>query len=374
MSERNDGIDALRGYALIAIFVDHVPHSILTLGSPISFAFSDAAELFFFVSGFVGARVYLPVLRNAGLAAAAAKIWRRGWSIYVAQIVLFIALAAEVSAIVATTGRSSYLDMFRLKEFFQQTDAAVIQLLLLRYQPAYLDVLPVYIVLFAALPFVLYAVARNVWFALISSFAIYCAVQASGPTPLTYPWNAPWMFNPLAWQFIFMVGVAAGSRTPRPGALVSRHVVAVACILALFVGAVQECGALHVYFPFIPLPRLSWLPIDKAGEGWIRLVNFLALAIVVERLAPALSRWRTTLLWRALACCGRNSLATFFLGALLAAMGCVTWVEAGNSTPVQLVFCLAGIGVLVAIARALDAMRNLERTGTVRRYATPSPA
>jgi hypothetical protein len=48
MSRRDDRIDFLRGYALIAIFVDHVPHSVFTLASPYSSGFSDAAELFFF--------------------------------------------------------------------------------------------------------------------------------------------------------------------------------------------------------------------------------------------------------------------------------------------------------------------------------------
>jgi hypothetical protein len=44
-------VDFWRGFALVVILIDHVPHNILDLFTPQNFGFSDAAEGFIFLSG-----------------------------------------------------------------------------------------------------------------------------------------------------------------------------------------------------------------------------------------------------------------------------------------------------------------------------------
>ena len=50
-AKRIDGIDFWRGFALLTIFIDHMPESIFQHVTQKNFGFSDAAELFVFLSG-----------------------------------------------------------------------------------------------------------------------------------------------------------------------------------------------------------------------------------------------------------------------------------------------------------------------------------
>ena len=50
-ANRIDGIDFWRGFALLTIFIDHLPENIFQRVTQGNFGFSDAAELFVFLSG-----------------------------------------------------------------------------------------------------------------------------------------------------------------------------------------------------------------------------------------------------------------------------------------------------------------------------------
>ena len=117
MSPRDHRIDFLRGLALLMIFIDHVPADILSLITLRSYAFADAAELFFFISGYIAALVYGGVLRRRGFAAAVLRIYRRGAQIYAAQVILLVLLVVEVSLAGASLGRPWLLDHFGLGTF-----------------------------------------------------------------------------------------------------------------------------------------------------------------------------------------------------------------------------------------------------------------
>jgi len=65
-SERDLRLDFFRGLALVFIFIDHVPDNKLariTLGS---WNFSDAAEVFVFISGYTAALVFGGMARRLG--------------------------------------------------------------------------------------------------------------------------------------------------------------------------------------------------------------------------------------------------------------------------------------------------------------------
>src|SRR3989442_8829496 len=57
-AKRIDGIDFWRGFALLTIFIDHVPENIFQHVTQQNFGFSDAAELFVFLSGVSVALAY----------------------------------------------------------------------------------------------------------------------------------------------------------------------------------------------------------------------------------------------------------------------------------------------------------------------------
>src|SRR6185312_7133812 len=96
-SERELRLDLFRGLALWMIFIDHLPPNLLTWLTIRNYGFSDATEIFIFISGYTAAFVYGRAMRDSGFVVAAARILRRAWQIYVAHIFLFTIFLAEIS-------------------------------------------------------------------------------------------------------------------------------------------------------------------------------------------------------------------------------------------------------------------------------------
>src|ERR1700752_5380844 len=74
-SKRDLRLDFFRGLSLLFIFIDHIPNNFLSNVTLHSIAFSDAAEVFVFISGYAAALAYGRALRNNGLRIAAAHIY-----------------------------------------------------------------------------------------------------------------------------------------------------------------------------------------------------------------------------------------------------------------------------------------------------------
>jgi hypothetical protein len=70
-SARDLRIDFLRGLALLAIFIDHIPWNPLSRFTPQALGLSDAAEAFVFMSGIVSGIAYSKVLLSRGRLSAA---------------------------------------------------------------------------------------------------------------------------------------------------------------------------------------------------------------------------------------------------------------------------------------------------------------
>src|ERR1700689_5047244 len=90
-------LDLFRGLALWLIFIDHVSPDVLCWFTIRSYGFSDAAEIFIFISGYTAAFVYGRAMLKSGFMVASARILKRVWQIYAAHVLLFAILVAEVS-------------------------------------------------------------------------------------------------------------------------------------------------------------------------------------------------------------------------------------------------------------------------------------
>src|SRR4051812_10524654 len=90
--ERELRLDLFRGLALWLIFVDHVSPDLLSWFTIRSYGFSDAAEIFIFISGYTAAMVYGRAMLKSGFVIAVARVLRRVWQIYAMHILLFTVL------------------------------------------------------------------------------------------------------------------------------------------------------------------------------------------------------------------------------------------------------------------------------------------
>ena len=156
VGERELRLDLFRGLALWLIFIDHLPPNILTWFTIRNYGFSDATEIFIFISGYTAAFVYGRAMIESGFVVATARILRRVWQIYVAHVFLFTIFLAEISYVATSFENPLYTEEMGIMDFLKQPDVTIVQALLLRFRPVNMDVLPLYIVLMLFLPLILW--------------------------------------------------------------------------------------------------------------------------------------------------------------------------------------------------------------------------
>src|SRR6201984_1175386 len=194
-----------RGLALWLIYIDHLPPSLLTWFTLRNYGFSDATEIFIFISGYTAAFVYGRAMLEQGMLVATARVLRRAWQIYVAHVFLFTIFLAEISYVASSFENPLYTEEMGIMDFLKQPDVTIVQALLLRFRPVNMDVLPLYIVLMLSLPLILALMRWRADVTLALSVLIYAITWQFDLYFTSYP-SGVWMFNPLAWQLLFVFG------------------------------------------------------------------------------------------------------------------------------------------------------------------------
>src|ERR1051326_6151662 len=105
-SGRDVRLDLFRGLALWLMFRDHVPNNVVAWFTIRNYGFSDATEIFIFISGYTAAFVYGRAMVDRGFIVAGARIWKRAWQIYVAHVFLFALYIAEIADVASSFERS----------------------------------------------------------------------------------------------------------------------------------------------------------------------------------------------------------------------------------------------------------------------------
>ena len=367
-------LDFFRGVALFLIFIDHVPDNVLSYFTLQGVSFFDAAEVFIFISGFTAALVYGRRLAAKGAVYMFAQVWRRAWQLYVAHIFLFVLFIAEVSYTVMTFKNPMYNEEMRVAEFLDEPHVAIVKALFLQFQPTFLDILPLYIVMLLIFPVVLLGLTRRPVWVLALSALVYAGVQVIGFSMPAYPEGRAWVFNPVAWQFLFVVGAALGlyyASGRHVPARVMRFLYPIAAVvLAVSVG-VKITWTVHGAWEQFPglLLRQLW-PINKNNLSLFRLVPFFAAVVVVAQLVPANARFLSSRAARPFRTCGRQSLEIFCLSILLSALGHFVLAEYNSGLAMQLVVNTVGIVAMGLTARMIDWYKNMDR----RPILQPAPA
>ena len=150
--ERDLRLDLFRGIGLWMIFLDHIPHDVVSWLTLRNYGFSDAAEFFVFISGYLAGFIYGPIIKAGHFLSALKRLWKRAMEMYVAHIMLFLIFTAQIARTVRKFDNPMYEDEFNVHNFLEHPDILIGQALTLRYKPVNLDVLPLYIALIAAAP------------------------------------------------------------------------------------------------------------------------------------------------------------------------------------------------------------------------------
>jgi hypothetical protein len=354
-------LDACRGLALWFIFLDHIPGNIFDWLTLRNYGFSDTTEVFFFVSGYTCMLAYGGAFHEQGWRATVTRATRRGWEIYVAFLLLLIAYLVAVQA----AGGGAFLDETNTAVFFANPGTAIVRAALMQYTPVNTDVLPTFVVLHFLFPALLWLLTRSPSLTLAASLLLYLMVQL-------FSWNLPawpgdgWFFNPFAWQLLFVLGawyVCVGADQLR-SMMQSRITLLLALAYLAFGLAVAMSWQIKPLENFMPqaLSKLIY-PIDKSDLAPLRVLHFLALAIVVSRLTPPdwhglMKPWMTAAIR-----CGENSLAMYCLGVLLSFLGHVVLVKVSGGIAMQVAVSMGGIALMIVAATLMTWTSKLDRHG-----------
>ena len=175
---RDFRLDLYRGIALWLIFLGHVPGTIFNRIAPWNYGFSDPAEVFIFVSGYANAYVYGRVMEHRGFVVAGAQIWRRTFETYVAQMFLFVVFIGEVAWL--SHGSHAFDDAMNIRFLHERPEESILAVMQLKFMPVNMDVLPLYIVVLAASPVMLWLLRKAPELALGLAIAVYAAANFAG--------------------------------------------------------------------------------------------------------------------------------------------------------------------------------------------------
>ena len=376
VTERDLRLDLFRGLALWLIFLDHIPSNAVSWVTIRNYGFSDATEIFVFISGFTAAFVYGRAMREHGLIVAGARVLKRAWQIYIAHIFLFAIYLAEIGYVTHAFENPLYTEEMGVLSFLQNPDVTVLQAMLLKFKPVNMDVLPLYITLMLGFTPALWLLLRAPNAALAASAALYALMWE-------FQWNIPsypsgyWYFNPFAWQLLFVFGgwCALGGAARLSRWIHSRIVFALAVAYLAFAFSIAmtwHIPRLAIYVPRVVADLIY--PIDKTNLDVLRITHFVALAIIAVWIVPKGAPWlKSRVFWPAIIC-GQHSLETFCLGVFLSFAGHFIFTEISDRLPMQILVSVAGIAIMVGTAWLLSWYKRVEKRGSGPRPPAQMPS
>jgi hypothetical protein len=365
-AKRIDAIDFWRGFALVTIFVDHVPDNIFQQVTYRNFGFSDAAELFVFLSGASVAIAYGSRFFRGESTTAIRAVLRRAFTLYWVQALISLLIIGLFAAVASYYHGGDLLDEPDRDVMVSNPLRGIAAMLVLSHQLANVNILPLYIVLLVLTPALLVLARRSDWLMLAFSGVIYAGARVFEVNLPTWPLDGVWYFNPLAWQFIFALGLFVGRRLRHGGIGYERRVFAVS------LGFVVTCAIVATDCLGIASgladQALELLDHTKTDLGLIRIVHFLALAYVISHSGvTGLFRW--TPVFAPLALMGRYSLPVFATGSVLTAVAevIVRMQPEDFAHPFGLAGVIVAAGILIHyfVARLLAMHRALHPRPTL---------
>lgn len=367
--QRDLRIDFFRGVALYTILVDHIAFNPLARFTYHRFGFSDMAEAFVFLSGISCALFYSGLLGRDGCRALVAALTKRAVLMYVFYLGSSVATIALIWTMRGPLGDAGAVDP-QWASYTVSPAVAIARAILLIDQPGFPSILILYVELtLVAIPLFLLVSRNSLASAVAVSGAIWLVTQLSifgldRPNRL-FPY-----FNPLAWQFLFCIGMACGIRIRNaPTSMPRRHILLSLawCIVMLsLIWKLYPAAAARMGLP------LEWHRLLSASESLHkynlsieRLLHFMSVAALIgAHIGP-----QARCLWSPYDCMiktGRWSLEAFSLGTVLSVLGTVVFLITSPSMLEKIAFDAAAILTTALLAIGLSA-RAGSRWGTAQR-------
>lgn len=351
---RDPRLDVFRGIGMLIILLAHVPNDHWALWIPARFGFSDATEMFVFLSGMASAIAFGRLFDREGIIMLSARVVQRIWQIYWSHICVFLVIATLMAFAGNKPDGSSYIQSLNLVRLFTEPAPLLIGLMTLTYVPNYFDILPMYMVILALMPVMLMAERMNRFLPILLMILLWLSAQFSLVHFPAEPWSdRSWFFDPFGWQLIFFLGffLMRGTIASPPD---NRWVMGLA--IAIVVATVPFAWYMVLdASPFFRDAAQAIQPLtNKTTFGLLRLIHFVALAYIAfhavgvggQRLVHPRIYPATRVLMKV----GQQSLAVFTTGMVVAQIIGI-WLDHVGRTPFWTALAnLTGFAVLIATA------------------------
>ncbi|KAI1691970.1 opgC protein domain-containing protein [Ditylenchus destructor] len=186
---RDPRLDFFRGVGMLIILLAHIPDDGWALWIPARFGFSDATEMFVFQSGMASAIAFGSTYDRNGAIALIARVAQRIWQIFWAHIAVFIVVAAIMVVAGTRYDGVTYVDSLNLVPFMKDPGHLLVGLLTLTYVPNYFDILPMYIVILALMPLMIFASKIHRYLPFVLMIAVWLATQFGFTRLPAEPWS-----------------------------------------------------------------------------------------------------------------------------------------------------------------------------------------
>jgi len=362
-SKRDLRLDLFRGLANWAMFLGHIPSTVLAWLTFRNYGFSDGADLFVFIAGYTSAIVYTRKMSERGFIFGTTRLFRRVWQIYVAHVFLFVCYLATVHFLSHRFNIPDFIDRFNVAPLTDAPVETLIQGLLLRYKPVNLDVLPLYVVLMGTFAPVLWLMLRYRNWIMLGSVLLWVAARQFGWNLSSYP-SGVWYFNPFAWQLLFVLGawLALGGADTLHFLIRSRLVFYLGVMYLLFAAVMTLAGLLPELQAIIPRALFeAFNPNDKTNLAPYRFLHLAILIIVVARLIPIDAPVLQAAIWRPLIKCGQQSLEVFCVGIYLAFIAYFILETTSGGIFAELLVGAAGVSIMTAVAYYRSWSKRVEK-------------
>jgi len=362
-SKRDLRLDLFRGLANWAMFLGHIPSTVLAWLTFRNYGFSDGADLFVFIAGYTSAIVYTRKMSERGFIFGTTRLFRRVWQIYVAHVFLFVCYLATVHFLSHRFNIPDFIDRFNVAPLTDAPVETLIQGLLLRYKPVNLDVLPLYVVLMGTFAPVLWLMLRYRNWIMLGSVLLWVAARQFGWNLSSYP-SGVWYFNPFAWQLLFVLGawLALGGAATLHFLIRSRLVFYLGVMYLLFAAVMTLAGLLPELQAIIPRALFgAFNPNDKTNLAPYRFLHLAILIIVVARLIPIDAPILQAAIWRPLIKCGQQSLEVFCVGIYLAFIAYFILKTTSGGIFAELLVGAAGVLIMTAVAYYRSWSKRVEK-------------
>ena len=360
---RENRIDLIRGLSLLMIFVGHA-NFVFSEVFAHSRGFADASELFVLMAGMSSGLAYYAFGERFSLGTASRRTFARVLKLYGVHLVL-VALVVGATVSGAVGDDPDMMALLSMTGFWQAPLRHLGEALALLYLPSFLDILPLYAILFLLLPGLFWLHRRSVPLLLALSTGVWLATGLGRiDLPNAAAEDGVWFFDPFSWQLVFTAGIVLGIRVKRGADPFPYRPAVFRAAAAFCLVAIPANLALHFGLDDPRLIHLFNVLSSKAHGGPLRLLNAFCLVYVVwnlsfvKRLDP--KGWLEPMY-----AAGRNSLSTFVTG-LLCSTAIALLMVARPDLPVAAQLCLLGSGCLAQLAVAMlqdERARERRRAG-----------